>query len=87
MSESEANAIDARTLDTLVRGDVDALVEAVDQGLCSMCSVAAAAAASRYALKKGADSWRVLDYRTSAEAAGDRERVVGYAAVSFEEEE
>ncbi|MBN2308781.1 MAG: AmmeMemoRadiSam system protein B, partial [Candidatus Hydrogenedentes bacterium] len=40
--------------------------------------------AMNYALATGASSWNLLDYRTSARASGDYDRVVGYAAVSME---
>jgi AmmeMemoRadiSam system protein B len=40
-----------------------------------------------FAQARDADEWTLLDYRTSADASGDHERVVGYASVAMEHAE
>ena len=84
LTESQANAIDRTTLDTLLEQDVQAFVDGVESGRCSVCSLAAVATAMVYSLECGAEEWSLLDYSTSARASGDTSRVVGYAAVSME---
>ena len=84
LTEDQANALDHKTIDTLLEQDVSAFAESVDSGDCSVCSLAAVATAMHYSLKQGATNWSLLDYRTSARVSGDASRVVGYAAVSME---
>lgn len=84
LTESQANAIDRRTIDTLLTKDVQEFVDGVESGRCSVCGLAAVATAMLYSLERGAEEWSLLDYSTSARASGDTSRVVGYAAVSME---
>ena len=84
LTESQANALDHTTIDTLLKKDVQAFVGDVQSGRCSVCSLAAVATAMVYSLECGAAEWSLLDYRPSAHASGDTSRVVGYAAVSME---
>lgn len=83
LSEEEARAQDARSLDFLMTKNIDTIIEASEDGRCAMCGLTAVITAGVYALKRKALDWRVLDYRTSAAASGDYSRVVGYATVSM----
>jgi len=82
--QHEANTLDARSLDALLTMDVDAYIDHVANGACLMCGSSAVVAAMAYAKACGAEDWKLLDYRTSGEASGDYNSVVGYAAVSME---
>lgn len=84
LSESEANAIDLRTLECVASGDLTAFMRDIRAGACSMCGATAVACAMAYAKTRGATLCRILDYRTSARASGDTASVVGYAAMSLE---
>ncbi|HIJ74634.1 MAG TPA: AmmeMemoRadiSam system protein B [Candidatus Hydrogenedentes bacterium] len=84
LPEEEANQIDKVSLDTVLSQDWRAFAEGIANGTCSMCGAAAVVVAMTYALERGAKSWALLDYRTSAETSGDYDRVVGYGAISME---
>ncbi|MBI2432313.1 MAG: AmmeMemoRadiSam system protein B [Candidatus Hydrogenedentes bacterium] len=84
LNEDAANALDEGTLRTLLAKDWHAMVEGERQGACSMCGMTAVVAGMACALKRGAEDWRMWDYRTSAQASGDFSRVVGYGAVTME---
>lgn len=83
-SQAEANKLDKVSLDTILEQDCEALCHGLRGGVCSMCGAPAVVAAMACALERGAQDWRLLDYRTSAEASGDFDRVVGYGAISME---
>lgn len=80
----EAHALDHQSLDCLLEQDSVAFQEAARSGGVSMCGATAVQAGMSCALARGATQWRLLDYRTSGDVCGERSRVVGYAAVSFE---
>jgi AmmeMemoRadiSam system protein B len=82
--DSRAHALDRATLDTVLTKDWTKLVRAGNKEEIGMCGAAAVVAAMSYALERGAASWSLLDYRTSAQVSGDYSRVVGYAALSME---
>ena len=84
LTEGQANIQDRRSLDTLLTKDIKEVLAGAEDGRCAMCGVTAVAAAMPFCLAKNATEWTVLDYRTSARASGNTERVVGYAAVSME---
>jgi hypothetical protein len=84
LSQDEANAIDQRTVDAILSRDFDEVGRGIDERRYSMCGAAAVICTMAFAGALGADDWRLLDYRTSAETSGDFERVVGYAAISME---
>lgn len=84
LNEEAANRLDRKSLDVLMSKDAERYREAIAAGDCAMCGAAAVTAAMATALARGADDWRLLDYRTSAAASGDRSRVVGYGAISME---
>ncbi len=84
LPEPDANAADAHSLGVLLDQDVLKFTHESHEGSCAMCGAAAVAAGMAAALARGADQWSLLDYRTSARASGDAQRVVGYASVSME---
>jgi hypothetical protein len=84
LSEPQANEIDKRSINSVLEKDWSAFARGVARKTCSMCGASAVVAAMACSLRRGAKDWRLLDYRTSAAASGDFERVVGYAAISME---
>ncbi len=84
LSEQDANAIDKRSIESVLSKDWHAFAEGIERKACSMCGASAVTAAMVCALNRQAEAWRMLDYRTSAAASGDFSRVVGYAALSME---
>ena len=86
LDDSAAHQIDKRTLDIVLAKNCAALCEGLARGQCSMCGGAAVVAAMSFARARGALTWSLLDYRTSAAASGDHDRVVGYGAISMERE-
>jgi MEMO1 family protein len=86
LTDAEAREIDAVSLERVMSKDYRALCEELQNGVCSMCGGTAVVCAMAYALERGADDWRLLDARTSADSSGDYRRVVGYGAISMEYE-
>lgn len=84
LPEEEANAQDKASLDAILRQDCQALCAGLRSREYALCGAPAVVAAMACTLKAGASQWQLLDYRTSAEASGDRDRVVGYGAISME---
>ncbi|MFP4192369.1 MAG: AmmeMemoRadiSam system protein B [Candidatus Hydrogenedentota bacterium] len=84
LNEEDANAIDRRSVQAVLEQDWQAFSEGVAAGRYSMCGATAVVAGMAYAQALDARQWRWLDYRTSAQATGDRTRVVGYAALTME---
>lgn len=84
LAETKANAIDHNTIDVILSKDCREVCAALADDACSMCGGTAVVTAMACALARGADHWRLLDYRTSGAASGDFHRVVGYAAISME---
>ena len=85
LDEKRANAIDKRSIDAVLGKDWREFAEGVENQTCSMCGAAAVTAAMAFAKARNAESWQLLDYRTSGAASGDFRRVVGYAAISMEQ--
>jgi AmmeMemoRadiSam system protein B len=84
LTEAQANVLDRHSLECILSKDYRNLAEEEERGECSMCGATAVFVAMICALACGADTWRLLDYRTSAAATGDFSRVVGYGAISME---
>lgn len=84
LCEEEANALDQRSLKQVLSKDANELCTAAARGRCSLCGASAVVSAMAYANAIRATRWEVLDYRTSAWASGDTDRVVGYSAISME---
>lgn len=84
LPHEQAMEIDKRTVDAILSTDYDEVGRGIDEQRYSMCGATAVICAMAYAIAAAATQWELLDYRTSAEASGDYDRVVGYAAVSME---
>jgi len=87
LDEAAANEMDEATTGAILGQDCAAVCEGLRRDALSMCGGSAVVVAMSYALARNALDWRLLDYRTSAAATGDRYRVVGYAALTMERQE
>ena len=85
LAQEDAEELDRRTIDAVLAQDVGVLMRGLEKGSCSMCGGSAVVAAMAYSLARGAGSWQLLDYRTSASTSGDYGQVVGYAAITMED--
>jgi AmmeMemoRadiSam system protein B len=84
LNEPSANAIDARSIKAVLAKDWRAYTQSIREKNCAMCGAAAVTAAMVCASARKANTWTLLDYRTSGAASGEFDRVVGYAAISME---
>ncbi|HVR01969.1 MAG TPA: AmmeMemoRadiSam system protein B [Polyangia bacterium] len=80
-SETETHALDALALAPLEALDAQGLYATVRANGITMCGVVPATVAILAARALGATRATRVGYATSADAGGDRRRVVGYAAV------
>jgi MEMO1 family protein len=78
--EKTANRLDGYCVEVVERLDVNSLDR------CEACGIVGIAAAVSYAVKHNLKS-KTLDYRTSAKASGDYDRVVGYGGFIFYEDD
>ncbi len=85
MNHYESDAItrvkDQSAIAPILALDARALYDVVTQQHISMCGFGPAVAMLTAARKLGATSAELVKYATSADVSGDRDRVVGYAAV------
>jgi AmmeMemoRadiSam system protein B len=81
LQDEEARAVDKLALAPLGAADPRALFDAVRTHGITMCGYIPATVALIAARALGATRATVVGYATSADAGGDRGRVVGYAAV------
>ena len=87
----DANLVDKKTVDAVLSGDtseLDAVIsESMSQGISNlatcMCGEVAVRVAMKLAPQLEATDIRLLKYANSGDTAGDKTRVVGYAAVGF----
>ena len=88
LTNKEAQALDADTIELLAALDCEQLLKKIEAQDLPMCGGAGATAALLYAQGLGKTSLKVLHYADSSAASGDENRVVGYlaAAVYVEEE-
>ena len=84
LADEEARATDRLALAPLAAADPRGLYDAVRTHGISMCGYIPATVALLAARALGATRARVVAYATSADAGGDRDRVVGYAAVRID---
>jgi hypothetical protein len=82
--DAETREIDKLALAPLLAADPRALYRTVRDNQISMCGFIPATAMLVYADLAGARAPELLRYATSADASGDRDRVVGYAGVVIE---
>jgi AmmeMemoRadiSam system protein B len=82
LPDAEARRVDKIALDALLTGDAATLHRTVRERDISMCGVIPTTAMLAYARAAGAaQAPSLVAYATSADASGDRSRVVGYAGV------
>jgi AmmeMemoRadiSam system protein B len=81
LADDEARATDRLALAPMAAADPRGLYDAVRAHGISMCGYLPATVALVAARALGATRATVVGYATSADAGGDRDRVVGYAAV------
>jgi AmmeMemoRadiSam system protein B len=82
-TDDETRALDALALKPLEALDAHGLYDTVRQHGITMCGVVPATVAMLAARALGATKGARVGYATSADSGGDRNRVVGYAAVTF----
>jgi AmmeMemoRadiSam system protein B len=82
-TDAETREIDALALAPMEALDAHGLYDAVRKNGITMCGYVPATVALLAARALGATKAARLGYATSADAGGDAERVVGYAAVMF----
>jgi AmmeMemoRadiSam system protein B len=80
-SHDSAKEKDAFVIDAIKALDEELLVKAIAKHDISMCGYAPTAVMICAAKELGADTARLIEYRTSAEASGDYSSVVGYAGI------
>ena len=83
LSDTETRALDALALAPLEALDAAGLYTTVRRHGITMCGVVPATVTVLAARALGATRATRVGYATSADAGGDRDRVVGYAAVTF----
>jgi hypothetical protein len=81
LADDQARAVDRLALAPLAAADARGLYDAVTAHGITMCGFIPATVALVAARALGAARATVVGYATSADAGGDRDRVVGYAAV------
>jgi MEMO1 family protein len=81
--DAETRAIDALALAPMEALDAHGLYDTVRKNGITMCGYVPATVALLAARTLGATKAARVGYATSADAGGDRDRVVGYAAVMF----
>lgn len=81
--EDVARKKDADAIDRMLALDPEGLLRVVRAEGISMCGVIPAAVVLYAVLALGASSARLIQYSTSGDVSGDRERVVGYAGLAF----
>jgi AmmeMemoRadiSam system protein B len=84
LPDDETRAIDRLALAPLTAIDARGLWDAVRTNGITMCGYIPATVALLAARALGAARAELLGYATSADAGGDRDRVVGYAAVTID---
>jgi hypothetical protein len=80
LSDAAARREDEPAIQAVLRMDPEGLVHVVRDRRITMCGVMPTAAVLRAASGLGAQRALLADYRTSAEASGDYDRVVSYAS-------
>ena len=80
-NQAAAEEKDRQAIEAILALDPDRLLDVVLRRRISMCGVAPTALILYAARALGAARAELADYRTSADATGDRSQVVGYAGV------
>ena len=90
-SYEDANRVDRKTIEAVVSGDTTkldtAISESMSEGIPNLatciCGEAAVRVGMKVAAKLEASDIQLLKYANSGDTAGDKSRVVGYAAIGF----
>jgi AmmeMemoRadiSam system protein B len=83
LPDDETRALDEKALAPLAALDARGLWDAVRANGITMCGYIPTTVAMLAARALGADRATIVGHTTSADAGGDRDRVVGYAAVTI----
>ena len=81
-TDSITRVKDRKAIDQIMSGDARALFETVKREHISMCGYGPTVAMLHAARQLGAKRAELVKYATSADISGDRETVVGYAAIA-----
>jgi len=84
LDNESAHRRDRHSLEVLRSGDAKAYARGVHDRTVQMCGATAVVAGLACVQANETPEFRLLDYRTSGDVAGDTSRVVGYAAVTLE---
>jgi len=85
LDEVNAKILDQQTIDTVLACDTESLLtQPAPEGTCALCAAPAVIAGIECGVARGAQTARLLDYRTSALVSGETASVVGYASVALE---
>ena len=84
LPEASARAVDGRAIDPMLACDAARLYDVVEREEITMCGVLPATVMLSYARARGATGGTLVAYGTSADAFGDTDRVVGYAAIAVD---
>jgi AmmeMemoRadiSam system protein B len=76
--------IDRRAIAPILACDPQRLYDVVEGESISMCGILPATTMLAYARARGASRGTLVAYGTSADASGDTDRVVGYAAIAVD---
>lgn len=79
----EAMAIDAKFIETLQTMDEEKLREMVESREAEACGIGPILAGLLTCKKLGGDNVQILQYATSGDTSGDKDRVVGYMAAAI----
>lgn len=89
-SYEEAKKIDGATIEAILSGEVEEFEKAVADSLAAVsnlstcaCAGAAIEVGMKAARNLGINDVRLIKYANSGDTAGEKERVVGYAAIGF----
>ncbi len=84
LPDDETRRIDQRALAPLLNVDAENLFRTVRDEEITMCGIIPATVMLAYARARNAARAELVAYATSADAFGDRDRVVGYAGVTID---
>lgn len=79
----KAEVLDRKAIDKIIAMDAQGLVDVVLANHISMCGVFATAVVMEVCKRLGATHGELLDYRTSGDASGDYDSVVGYGGLAI----
>jgi AmmeMemoRadiSam system protein B len=82
LADEVARKVDRRAIEAMLALDARGLYDVVEREAISMCGVLPATAMLSYARARGAEAASLVAYATSADAFGDKSRVVGYAGIA-----